>query len=321
MITAFIGSQFEATVQGFGTGLVGIVGVRIIDNQGQTTIGRSASGIIEYPAGSGFYQATLTAPTISGQYSVFWDDGATGPEHVASEDLYVYEKGAVIAPPPPQPVPGMVLSDFVDELRLRGFDGFSTDDLVRYVNFGYRTVGRLTKWAWEEATYPLHLDIGQYRWSLAADLPTLKSVRAINVTTPGQERRLTAISGDDFYNNWAGLDLTSSKQRGEPDSYHLDSAYLYVLPPPAALRDFSVVAEQILATLELTTNEHLLTPAEYDEAILLAAEEHCHVRARQPNFAEVNRKKLRDFFEDAMVDENTRMQDAPSRVIAGRTEL
>jgi hypothetical protein len=321
MITAFIGEPFEATVQGFATGLTGIVGVRILDNQGQTTVGRSASGIIEYPAGSGFYQATITAPTRSGQYSVFWDDGTTGPNHIASEDLYVYEKGAVAAPTPPQPVPGMVLSDFVDELKFRGFDGFDTDDLVRYVNFGYRTVARLTKWTWEEATFQMSLDPGEYRWSLAGDLPTLKSVKAVNQVTSGYERRLSAITGDNYYGNWSAYDLTSSQQRGEPDSYYLDSAYLYILPPPQALRDFAITGEQILSELVLVTNEHLITPAEYDEAVLLAAEEHCHVRARQPSFADVNRKKLKEFFEDAMVDENTRMLDAPSRVIPGRTTL
>jgi hypothetical protein len=66
--------SFEATAQ-FDTGLTGTLGVRITDNEGATVLARTTAGIVEYPAGSGIYQVTLTAPSTRGQYSLVWDDG------------------------------------------------------------------------------------------------------------------------------------------------------------------------------------------------------------------------------------------------------
>jgi hypothetical protein len=215
----------------------------------------------------------------------------------------------------------MSLSDFITELEKRGFDGFESLDLVRYINFGYRTVGRLTKWMWEETDLPMTMAIGSYRWSLVSDLPTVKSVRAIVCTTVNSENRLEAITSDDFYDSWRAYDLTSSQNRGEPDRYYMDSAYIYILPPPRASRTYTLTVEQKLTELVSGSNETPITPEEYDEAILIAAEEHCHIRARQPAFADVNRKKLMEFFDDALADEGSRMQDAPQRIRAGRTCL
>lgn len=79
------GVSVEVTVYGFATGLVGTVGVRVMDGQGGTTTARSTSGIVESPAGSGVYTATITSPSTAGQYVVVWDDTAT----YVPEDLVV----------------------------------------------------------------------------------------------------------------------------------------------------------------------------------------------------------------------------------------
>lgn len=78
-------TSFESTVK-FPTGLTGTLGVRVIDNQGNTTIARTTSGIAEYPDGSGIYAVTLTSPGAPGQYSIVWDDAAG---HWADDDLVV----------------------------------------------------------------------------------------------------------------------------------------------------------------------------------------------------------------------------------------
>ncbi len=218
-------------------------------------------------------------------------------------------------------MPNMQLADFMAELQRRGFDGFTPADLVRYINFGYRKIGRLTKWAWEEATITKVVAPGTFSLSLVTDLPTVKSVKAVVCTTANQEARLTAISPDEFYTDWAALDLTSSSRRGEPDRYFLSASALYLLPPPAASRTYAITAEQYLAELDQVNNPTLITPGEYDEAVLLAAEEHCHIRARQPQFADVNRKKIEEFFDDALADDSTRMTDLQERVVPGRTCL
>jgi hypothetical protein len=74
MILAKPSETFEAVAQ-FTTGLTGTLGVRITDNVGATTTARVTAGIAEYPAGSGIYEVTLTAPDDRGQYSLVWDDG------------------------------------------------------------------------------------------------------------------------------------------------------------------------------------------------------------------------------------------------------
>jgi hypothetical protein len=84
VITVAPSTAFEAVAQ-FDTGLTGTLGVRLIDNAGATTIARATAGIAEYPAGSGIYEVTLTAPGTAGQYSIVWDDGT----NYAPEDLLV----------------------------------------------------------------------------------------------------------------------------------------------------------------------------------------------------------------------------------------
>lgn len=89
IITARPGESFDARVTGFPSGLVGTVRVRILDNEGGTTLAATAAGIIEDPAGSGSYATTLVAPAEGGQYSVLWDTGTVGPSSTASDDLLV----------------------------------------------------------------------------------------------------------------------------------------------------------------------------------------------------------------------------------------
>lgn len=74
MVLSKPAEAFEAVAQ-FDTGLTGTLAVRIIDNAGATTTARTTTGITEYPAGSGVYEVTLTAPADRGQYSLVWDDG------------------------------------------------------------------------------------------------------------------------------------------------------------------------------------------------------------------------------------------------------
>jgi hypothetical protein len=65
-------------------------------NDGATIItAPTTSGIVEFPAGSGVYTATLTAPTVEGQYLVVWNDGTD----TRTEDLTV--SGSVIGGMPP----------------------------------------------------------------------------------------------------------------------------------------------------------------------------------------------------------------------------
>lgn len=90
-------ATFEAVCTGFDTGLVGTIGVRILDGAGGTTTARVTAGIVEYPAGSGIYQKTLTAPSTAGQFTVMWDTGSVTPATVFTESLTVTTSSAAIS--------------------------------------------------------------------------------------------------------------------------------------------------------------------------------------------------------------------------------
>jgi hypothetical protein len=80
-------SSFETVADLGVTGLT--PGVRIIDNAGNTTTARVTTGVTEYPASSGIYAKTLTAPATAGQYTILWDNGTQTAGNFATEDLVV----------------------------------------------------------------------------------------------------------------------------------------------------------------------------------------------------------------------------------------
>lgn len=98
MIRATPGQSIESTTTGAPTGLVGTIGVRIVDGVGGTTLARSTSGIVESPASSGIYTATLTAPTTAGTYVIVWDTGGGTPEWAADDLLVAYTAASDAAP-------------------------------------------------------------------------------------------------------------------------------------------------------------------------------------------------------------------------------
>jgi hypothetical protein len=105
MIYAEESLQFEAPYVSGVTGLVGIVAVQIIDNQGAIALAPTTLGIIESPAGSGVYAATLLAPAAFGQYTIIWSfDGTFNADTNAIDELIVYQAGSdPTLPPLPAP--------------------------------------------------------------------------------------------------------------------------------------------------------------------------------------------------------------------------
>src|SRR3990172_5611118 len=96
-VTVAPGDSFEVTSVGFATGLVGTIGIRILDGAGGTTTARVTAGIVEFPSGSGIYLKTLTAPLTAGQYTVMWDTGTVSPTTVQVEALTVTTSLAAIS--------------------------------------------------------------------------------------------------------------------------------------------------------------------------------------------------------------------------------
>src|SRR5262245_13534825 len=83
------GSTVELVADWGGTGAT--LGVRLLDNQGNTVAARE-TGFIEYPAGSGvYYKPEYTGPEEGGYYTLLYDDdnGTAAAGHVATEQLLV----------------------------------------------------------------------------------------------------------------------------------------------------------------------------------------------------------------------------------------
>lgn len=128
----------------FPTGMTGTLGVRVRRRSDQVdVVARTTSGIVESPAGSGFYVATLTAPSTIGDYEVFWDDGTIGPGHVAAEDFSV----AYTAAGTPTPAAGDLLTVAELKERLRSIKSTDTSKdslLQRLVTNASRATARYT---------------------------------------------------------------------------------------------------------------------------------------------------------------------------------
>lgn len=84
MVTARSGQQFEATLEGVATDLVGTVALTVDNAAGTAVIARATTSIVELSSGSdpgaGVYVATRTAPTLADDvpqalYTLIWDLG------------------------------------------------------------------------------------------------------------------------------------------------------------------------------------------------------------------------------------------------------
>jgi hypothetical protein len=87
-ITSPPSHPFETRVVHAPPGLVGVIGVRVLDNVGGVVVARHTSSITEDPAGSGSYVTTMTAPMTAGQYTILWD---SDPGGVATQSNSAWE--------------------------------------------------------------------------------------------------------------------------------------------------------------------------------------------------------------------------------------
>lgn len=220
----------------------------------------------------------------------------------------------------PTPSGQYQLQDYLTELRARGFDGFSTADLTTYVNRGYSHVARKSQWYWEETTDTFTVAPGSASVSLATELPNFRSLDRLYVTTAGQERPLTPMSDQEFFDNWLSADLTATKNRGEPDSYYLWNNNLYILSPPQSSRTFIAYYHQRVTPLVNPTDSPI-TPQHLDEGILIAALIRCHKRANEIGLAQMAQADLEEFFDDMRDDEEMLMANQPERILPDDTWL
>jgi hypothetical protein len=110
---------FTATASGATPGLVGTIGVQVVDDNGTVVIARTTADIIELAAPSGVYAwSSATGPATIGRYSIIWDNGS---------DVFAQEDMLVVAAPiatagasgaPPYPTIGTIRSQAQQAQRM-----------------------------------------------------------------------------------------------------------------------------------------------------------------------------------------------------------
>jgi hypothetical protein len=172
----------EAVADGFTTGLAGVIGYRLRDNQGADLIARTTTGITEDIAGSGIYRTQFTAPATAMQATVVWDNGAGV---YATEDLVVSTVPlvTVVTTPPAAATPpttaGLTRGQLRAELQATGFNN-TTADVIRqnmWLNAAYLWVwnaqdpaGVKINWTFEKIDQaPLAVTAGQAAPAMPAD--------------------------------------------------------------------------------------------------------------------------------------------------------
>lgn len=210
----------------------------------------------------------------------------------------------------------MTLLDFRTELIARGFDGFGTAELTRYLRWAEWQVARKFKLTWMEKETTIALNPGDFKIVRSTSLPKLKAVKFVLVTTADYEKKLAPIEDDDeFFGEWATLNLASVDVRNEPEQYYLTGDALYILPPPVSARNIEV--HWWGGPTGMTAdNDVPQTPEDMEEAILLGAEYRCHSRARQPEFAMFSRSAFEEIFNDEVAMQEVAMDESADRVEA-----
>lgn len=205
----------------------------------------------------------------------------------------------------------MTGNDFVLELKARGFTGFTSVQLLQYVNWGYREVARRSRWKWRETDEPISLVAGDYDYPLSS-ITGFKSAKALFIDTPTTNlRKLKSIDEKVFLEHWLTQDLTTVS-RSAPEGYCIWNRTLYVLPPTDV--DTTLTLYYVRDIVDLTTATSPFTPTDYDEAILTAARWRCHIRAQEFDLASVAKQELEDTLFHFLDEETYEQEEQLDRV-------
>lgn len=188
------GATFEANVGGATTGQVGTIGVRISNLATDTDfLARTTVGIQEYPASSGLYSKSMTAPPTTGTYSIIWDLAGV----FVAEDLIVTFTAA--SPGGSGPV-YLTVAQLKATLTIP--TGFADPDITLAIGAASRAVDSTTGrrfWLDADATKIRYYTPHSYRVLQIDDLVSLGSSPAVAIDRSGTGTfSETWVQGTDF---------------------------------------------------------------------------------------------------------------------------
>lgn len=210
---------------------------------------------------------------------------------------------------------GITLDELTLELQQRGFEGFLSTDLHRYLDWGFRRIARMANWDWEQTMATISQAAGDGTIPIGAvvpgpevGIPLLRDLTKIIDVTAGTAFVLKPMSEEAWAEN------VSSPGSGIPSQYFFEwTNQLYLFPAPNSARTYNVYYYQYIgdATAGLAA-----LPPDWEEGVLTAAECICHYRARQPEFAQVCEAKLGELVAEMMTEQNMKDPDFQERVDA-----
>jgi hypothetical protein len=209
----------------------------------------------------------------------------------------------------------LTITDFRDELKARGFDGFSPTELDRYINFAYFDVARQCRWTWEKVVDNFTLAVGEYFVDLST-ITRFKNLDTVVIDTPEAKAvKLEPVSDEEWKSDWLPFDLPGGMTSGTPNKYYITRNRLYVLPPvDSAGLNFVVSYWQRMEEMSGTVATPI-TPEDLDEVILLGAEIRCHRRARQLTFAREAFVVWLRQIQDILSEENLQLDEEFERAL------
>jgi hypothetical protein len=216
----------------------------------------------------------------------------------------------------------MTLVDFRQELKNRGFDGFSDQDLTQLINRGYFYVARKTQTYWDSKDYsgPVPAD-GKLSVLDTGAINGFKSVEAVYIKSGENYQRLDPVDDSTFREKWYP-DYQRGVSAGQPSTYYIDGNTLWLLPKMKSVGSSTVELRYNSRPAPLLANNEVpITPIDYDEVIMLSALIRAHKRANEMQMAIVVQSDLDEAFDDIRDLEQTRMRETQERVVPDNSWL
>lgn len=209
----------------------------------------------------------------------------------------------------------LTINDFVAEMDARGFDGYSPTEKYRYLQWGFRDLGRMAEWRWLRTTTDLTMNPGEAGFTLTSggQLPNLRKIRDVWITDTDKERPLQPMQPWVFEQQWRGFDLATAPStiRGTPEFYFLSFTRLYLLPPPDVVVNTRIDYWQVAPTFSTATPDvtKLTNPADLDGAVLSFTLKWCHKRANQWDLAMMEEREAERIALDYLADQQLEMYE------------
>jgi hypothetical protein len=210
----------------------------------------------------------------------------------------------------------MQLIDFRGELKSRGFDGFSDQDLNQLINRGYFYVARKTQTYWDSKDYSGAVPSdGKVSVLDTGAIVGFKTVEAVYFKSGSTYIKLDPIDDSQFRESYF-----PAYQRGEtaeaPTVYRVDGNTLWVLPKVKSVGSATIELRYNSRPTPLTADNMVpITPVDYDEVIMLSALIRAHKRANEMQMAIVVQADLDEAFDDIRDLEQTRSREQQERVV------